>query len=45
MTIAKLLVAPTIFFTALGLFLLDPQSRTHALMKVGLHLPTRFCYR
>ena len=38
MTIAKLLVAPTIFFAALCLFLLDPESRVQALMNVGLHL-------
>jgi hypothetical protein len=41
MNIAKLLLAPTIFFTALCLFLLAPESRAQALMKVGLHLNSR----
>jgi len=41
MTIAKLLVAPTIFFAALCLFLLDPESCAQALMNVGVHLKPR----
>lgn len=41
MTIAKLLIALTIFFAALSLFLLDPERREEILLLVGVHLNPR----